>query len=772
MIHRARGAVQGIVQGVGFRPFVYQLARALGLSGFVENTAQGVRVEVQGPLPRIHDFFQGLASHPPPLAQVASVSWEEIPPAPEEGFVIHVSSGGEERTTLISPDVGTCEDCLRELRNPADRRYRYPFINCTNCGPRYTIIEDIPYDRAQTTMRVFAMCEACGREYEDPSDRRFHAQPNACPDCGPRVSLRDQGGKPIPCGDPVAEAVRLLSMGRILAVKGLGGFHLAVDAGNHDAVVELRERKHREEKPLAVMVRDMEAARGLAHLTREEEGLLLSPARPIVLLAKREGHGLSPQISPCGGTFGIMLPYTPLHHLLLEGPYRALVMTSGNRSDEPITVTEGTAFAQLSGIADVYLCHDREIHLRTDDSVLRMVGGNPRQIRRSRGFVPAPLTLAEAWKALPPVLAVGGELKNTVCLTKENRAFVSQHIGDLKNFETYEAFERTIAHLVRILDIRPEIVAHDLHPDYLSTRHALEQSKRPTLGVQHHHAHIVSCLAEHGLEGPVIGIALDGTGWGPDGTVWGGEVLLADPVSYARTAFLERVPLPGGDAAARYPWRMALAYLDGAFGEGIPDLPIPFVAAHRGEEARTVLHMLHRGLNAPLTSSCGRLFDAVASLLGLRDRNAFEGQAAMELEEIQEQGDFGVYPWSIEEGEGGNVLVTRNMVRGIVEDLCSGVPRGVISRRFHDTLVRLLTETCLLARKGQGISDVVLSGGCFQNTTLLTRLTRALEGSAFRVFSQARVPANDGGLSLGQALCAAMRLAGRKGRYSGYEIRR
>ncbi|MCP4666707.1 MAG: carbamoyltransferase HypF [Deltaproteobacteria bacterium] len=762
---RAKGAIKGIVQGVGFRPFIYQLASRYNLTGYVTNTSQGVKVEVEGLGKDVERFFDAVVPERPPLAHIASLEWREIPPKKEAAFEIRISKAGEEKTALISPDVSICPDCLLELGDPQDRRFGYPFINCTNCGPRYTIIQDIPYDRDFTTMKAFQMCPACKREYHDPGNRRFHAQPNACRECGPGISLHNARAKKINCPDPIQEAIGLLEQGYILAIKGLGGFHLAVDASIHKAVVRLRRRKHREEKPLAMMVHDLAGARKVAHLDEVEAEILTSHQRPIVILKKRRFHGLSSQIAPKNTTFGIMLPYTPLHYLLMKGGFKALVMTSGNMTEEPIHINNDEAFKGLGDIADYFLVHNRDIYLRSDDSLVRVVDRQPRQIRRSRGFVPVPIFLPQEMSKLPSVLAVGGELKNTICLTKENRAFLSQHVGDMENLETLDFFHLTISHLKRILEIGPEVIAHDLHPDYLSTQYARQQRHLPIVAVQHHHAHIVSCLAEHGHNGPVIGLALDGTGYGADGRIWGGEVLLADLTSFKRAAHLETLPLPGGDGAARFPWRMALVYLDRAYGDGLFNLDLPYVRGLDKEQAVILLQMARQGVNAPHTSSCGRFFDAISALLGLRGEIAYEGQAAIELEMSRKSGEKGSYAFHIESEGDPRVMLTSGIVKGVVDDIIKGVGKGVISGRFHNTLINMFTESCILIREETGMDQVALSGGCFQNETLLTGLTRSLGAAGFAVLSHARVPANDGGLALGQAVCAGLRYAGVKGRY-------
>lgn len=773
MNERFKGAVQGIVQGVGFRPFIYRLANRYSLSGYVTNTPTGVDIEIQGPENRIRQFIEAVTAQPPPLAHIASVQWGAVPLQGEGAFHIRTSRAGEERSALISPDVSVCPDCLREMSDPSNRRFQYPFINCTNCGPRYTIIQDIPYDRSTTTMQVFAMCPACRAEYEDPGDRRFHAQPNACWECGPQTALHDADGNPIKCPDPVSESISLLKKGAILAIKGLGGFHLATDASNHQAVTRLRRRKHREEKPLAIMVKQLDDVYELAHVSETEAKLLTSRQRPIVLLRKRRSLEISPQVAPKNSHVGIMLPYTPLHHLLLDEPLKALVMTSGNKTEEPINTKNQEAFNNLFGIADYFLTHNRGIYLRADDSVMKVIDHVPRQIRRSRGYAPGPLFLSPDLSPLPSVLAVGGELKNTICLTKENRAFMSQHIGDMENLETLDFFNLTINHLQRILEIQPEVVVHDLHPDYLSSKFAKHEPQIPVVAVQHHHAHVVGCLAEHGLAEPVIGVVLDGTGLGTDSRIWGGEIMVCDPVSFERKGHLAYVSLPGGDAAARFPWRMALSYLYEAFGHELFNLSIPFVQHLDHEEAGLILHMVQRGINSPLTSSCGRLFDGVASLIGLRDKIAHEGQAAVELEMCQSYTENGHYPYEINQDGAQWLMSGPHLIKRVVDDLCAGIGQDIISRRFHNTMIRMLTDVCTRVGKETGVDRIALSGGSFQNMTLLTGLTHRLRVEGFKVYSHTQVPTNDGGLSLGQAVCGGLTYSGIKGIFKeSYEIRR
>ncbi|WP_243719277.1 carbamoyltransferase HypF [Actinomadura sp. 7K534] len=733
--------VEGIVQGVGFRPFVHGLATGLGLSGLVGNDAGGVFIEVEGAPGAVGRFLDGLRAHPPRLAVVDRVTTRDLDPRGGGGFTIVGSaatdgSGGEagEGRALVSWDAATCADCLRELHDPADRRHRYPFINCTACGPRFTIVTDVPYDRPRTTMAGFAMCGPCAAEYADPADRRFHAQPVCCPACGPSLTLLPHSSPP---DDPVAAARALLADGAVLAVKGLGGYHLAARAADEGAVAALRARKHREEKPFAVMVPDMAAARALCVLDDAEEALLTGPQRPIVLARRRPAASLADAVAPGNAALGLMLPYTPLHHLLVTEP---LVMTSGNASDEPIVHRDDDALKRLDGIADAFLIHDRPIHTRADDSVVRVFRGRPLPVRRSRGYAPEPVPIPDG----PPVLACGAELKNTFCLTRDGRAFVSQHIGDLENYETLRAYEEGIAHYRRLFGVTPELLAYDPHPEYLSTKYALEQDL-PAIAVQHHHAHIASCLADNGVSGPVIGVAFDGTGFGTDGTLWGGEFLVADLHSFERAGHLEPVPMPGGAAAVREPWRMAAAY-------GVPDdLP---VARRPGWD--TVAAMARRRVNAPLTSSMGRLFDAVAAVLGVRDRVRHEGQAAIELEQRADPSERAAYRAAIRGAEKFTVA-GGDLVDAVVADLGAGVPVPLISARFHNGVAALVVDAAARLRDTTGLGMVALSGGVFQNMLLLERAVSGLAGAGFDVLTHHRVPPNDGGISLGQAAVATAR---------------
>jgi hydrogenase maturation protein HypF len=786
--------VEGVVQGVGFRPFVYSLATRLGLAGWVGNDVDGVFAEVEGPAEHIRDFLAALERDAPLLARVERVSAQPMTPDGRPGFAIVASDTAGRRRALVSADSATCADCLRELADPADRRFGYPFINCTNCGPRFTIVRDVPYDRPLTTMAGFAMCAACAAEYHDPANRRFHAQPVCCPACGPRLTLLDADGTELAgpdqsgpdrrlarpgtgaalagTGAALAGAVAALAGGQVLAVKGLGGYHLAVDAASEKAAALLRARKHREDKPFAVMVADLAGARALCEVDDLAASLLTSPRRPIVLLPRRSaapdqaagtaepgqpapaaGPGrdlLAAAVAPGNRQLGVMLPYTPLHHLLLRDFTGPLVLTSGNVSDEPIAYRDEDVLARLGGIADVFLTHDRPIHIRTDDSVVRPFRGREAVLRRSRGYVPEPLAVTSRFGR--PVLACGAELKNTFCLGREHRAFLSHHVGDLENYETLRSFTEGIGHFRRLFDVTPQIVAHDLHPDYLSTRYALDQDDCVLAGVQHHHAHIASCLADNGAAGPVIGVAFDGTGYGPDGTIWGGEFLLADLADAERAGHLAGVPMPGGAAAIRQPWRMAAAYLDAAFPDGLPE-GLDVVARNQ-ELWPTVLTLGRRGMNSPLTSSAGRLFDAVAALLGLRDTINYEGQAAVELEQLARTSRHDPYRAAISDGRPFTVAAA-DLVRAAAGDLLAGAPRKIISARFHQGVAAMIGEACGRLRERSGLGTVALSGGVFQNLLLLGTVVDLLEGMGFRVLTHSRVPPNDGGISLGQAVVAA-----------------
>lgn len=753
--------VEGVVQGVGFRPFVFRLAREGRLAGFVLNDSQGVLVEVEGQPAAVARFLVALGPDAPPLAQVERVSVSERPPLGATEFTILESSAGGAPAALVSPDTAPCPQCLAELSDPRDRRHRYPFVNCTNCGPRFSIVVGVPYDRPLTTMAGFAMCALCAAEYADPGDRRFHAQPNACPTCGPRATLI---GAAVPEGaDAVGAAARLLSAGAILAVKGVGGYHLACAADDSLAVATLRARKHREDKPFALMVGDVGGARALVGLGDEEEALLCSPARPIVLARRRRGAPVAEAVAPAAGELGVMLPYSPLHHLLVSdfvsarpdagvgpGAGRALVLTSGNVSDEPIAYRDDDALERLAPIADAFLVHDRPIHVRTDDSVARVLRGRPRVLRRSRGMVPQATALPVACAV--PVLACGAELKSTFCVAKGTRAWVGHHVGDLRNAETLQAFREGVAHFERLFAVIPEIVAHDLHPDYLSSAYALEREGVELVGVQHHHAHLAACLAEHGEIGPAVGAIYDGAGLGSDGSVWGGELLVGDLRGFERVGHLRPVAQPGGDRAAREPWRMACAWLRGAYDVDIPSVPAALADRVEGQRWRAVAGLARSGFASPVTTSVGRLFDAVAALCGLRALSTYEGQAAIELEAIADPHEAGAYDLGVDEAL---ILDPGPTIRALMADLEAQTTPAVVSARFHRALARATSDACATAAARAGVDQVVLAGGVFQNR-LLAQLTAAeLDARGLRVLMPSLFPANDGAIAYGQAAVAA-----------------
>jgi hydrogenase maturation protein HypF len=744
---RVHGRVEGTVQGVGFRPYVHRLALELGLGGTVGNDERGVVVDVEGDPGAVAAFLERLPGEAPPLAHVERVLVHEVPATGERAFAIVASERRGAPAALVVPDAATCEDCLAELRDPADRRHRYPFINCTNCGPRFTIVRDVPYDRPRTTMAAFAMCDACRAEYVDPADRRFHAQPNACPDCGPQARLVGPavGG----AEDPVAAAAMLLRGGAIVAVKGLGGYHLACRADDEAAVATLRIRKHREDRPFALMSPDVAAARALVELGGAEEALLGSAARPIVLAPRRADAPVADAVAPASRELGVMLPYAPLHHLLLGDTGCTLVMTSGNVSDEPIAYRDDDALARLDGIADAFLVHDRPIHTRTDDSVVRAVAGRPVVLRRSRGYVPASVTLPVP--ATRPLLACGAELKSTFCLAKGQRAWVGHHIGDLRNAETLSAYREGIAHFERLFAVTPELVAHDLHPDYLATAYALEREGVEVLGVQHHHAHLAACLAEHGETAAAVGAIYDGAGYGSDGTVWGGEILVGDLRGYARAGGLWPVRLPGGDRAAREPWRMACAWLVAA-GEAEPQLPAHLADRVDARSWNAIAHMATSGFAAPVTTSMGRLFDAIAALCGLRTHATYEGQAAIELEAAADHAERGAYELPVtDDGR----LDARPTIREVMADQRAGTSPALISARFHHAVAAATTAACAGAAAQAGTERVVLAGGVFQNRLLLEDTAERLRAHGLRVLVPERLPPNDGAISYGQAAIAA-----------------
>ncbi len=749
-LHR-RLLVGGIVQGVGFRPFVFNLAEDENLVGMVSNTSAGVLIEVQGPAQAVENFSRRLEEEAPALSRIVSVEKEDLPSLGSFlCFSIEKSRNTPGTNTLIPADTATCADCLSDIRDPGNRRFGYPFTNCTNCGPRWTIIDRIPYDRPFTSMASFTMCDACQSEYENPRDRRFHAQPNACSECGPQVWL-EVGGNRVETDDVLAEAGRLLKAGKILAIKGLGGFHLAVDACNEDAVRLLRERKNREAKPLAVMVGNLDEARQFVHFDEAEADLLSTPEAPIVLLEKIPAGGENQLAASVAGghrRLGVMLPYTPLHHLLLDQPgTSALVMTSGNNSDEPICLGNAEARTRLGPIADALLLHDRGIIRRADDSVMQVLDGQSFFFRRSRGFAPVPIFVRPGG---PDVLAVGPELKNTICLLKNDRAFLSPHIGDLENLQAFEFFQETISTLQGVLECTPDVIAHDMHPGYFSTQWAQKQ-KATLVPVQHHHAHLVSVMAEHQLENPAIGLIMDGTGYGTDGTIWGGEILAGDAASFSRLGHFETVPLPGGDAAIKAPWRTAVSYLRHAVGDdAVRDLLPP---SFENLAVGPVLEIVRKGINSPLTSSCGRLFDAVAALTGLWNEAHYEAQAAIEMMALTTMDDVRrAKPWA---GiEASLVLPVGPFISAAAQAASDGVSPQEISARFHRTLIDTLASAALLASQKTGLSDIVLAGGVFQNEILMSGLMEALAGHGLHPLRPVQTPANDGAIALGQALIA------------------
>jgi hydrogenase maturation protein HypF len=771
-MERRAVTVEGIVQGVGFRPFVYSLAARLDLVGFVQNQSGRVRIEVEGNPSSLERFVRELREQAPPLARIDALTSESQATRGEKDFRIETSDHDGDSPIFISPDVATCPDCLAELFDPSDRHYRYPFLNCTNCGPRLTIIEGAPYDRGRTTMAAFPMCADCAAEYADPRDRRFHAQPAACPACGPRLSICNADGRPIESNDPVVTFVEALRQGQIGAIKGLGGYHLACAAARASVVQELRQRKHRDEKPFAVMVRDVETAARLCEIDADERELLESPRRPIVLLRKRPtlGELVCDAVAPGNPRLGVMLPYTPLHHLLFaEFPRQALVMTSGNRSDEPIAYEDADAFERLRGIADVFLIHNRPIHVRCDDSVTRIVDSRESLVRRSRGYAPQPVSLPLACPR--SVLAVGGQLKGVFALGRGRQAFLSHHLGDLDRWDAYRAFVRDVGLYEELFAVVPELIVHDLHPDYASTNYARQRASAtgvPLLAVQHHHAHVASGMAEHGLDEPVIGVSFDGTGYGTDGAIWGGEFLVADYRGFRRAAHLRYVGLPGGDSAVREPWRMAASHLLDA------GCSYELLAARiEPTKLRTIAAMLERRINTPLTSSAGRLFDAVSALAGVRDSCSYEGQAAIELEWLAEQSEpAGAYPFEFTPVTENSQTAppatappwqidTRPLIRAVAADEQQGVDARRVARRFHTTIVEMIATTCAMIRGKTGIDAVVLSGGVFMNALVSSESAARLSAEGFRVYRHGVVPPNDGGISLGQlAIGAAVLPAG------------
>lgn len=747
-IQRKRITVNGIVQGVGFRPYIFKLAKELNLVGFVSNSSSGVNIEIEGPEQIVKSFLERLPVETPPLSEISEIQSINIEPQHSESFIIKFSESDKDVQTLISPDVSICDDCIIELFDKFNRRFHYPFINCTNCGPRYTIIRTIPYDRPHTSMDKFKMCPDCQREYDDPTNRRFHAQPNACPVCGPKVwyEYKESTQKLAEGDDCFRHAVDDLIKGRILAIKGLGGFHLAVDATNEMAVALLRDRKNREEKPLAIMIEDFKSAEKLVYINSIEKKLLTSEQRPIVLLKKRNNIPVAGNIAPGNKRLGVMLPYTPLHYILFEylkEKYSIvgepiLVMTSANLSEEPIAISNEDAKERLSSIADAYLMHNREILTRADDSVIMEVNKQSIFFRRSRSYAPRPVFIKENG---PSILAVGAELKNTICLLKSNRAFLSQHIGDLENLRANEFFKTSIEHLQKIFEIKSEAIVHDLHPGYFSTQWAKEQKSIRLFGVQHHHAHLASVMAEWQLDEPVIGIILDGTGYGYDKTIWGGEILQGDYLNIKRLACFEPMPLPGGDAAIKEPWRIALAYLYHTYGMDVPKLPFM-----KNRPIDIIQQMINKNINCVMTSSCGRLFDVVAAMSGGRTEIRYEAQAAIEM--MQSVNYINVKPFLFETD--WPYIPIKPILASVLDAIQHRAGFEEIAARFHKTLIELFTQTAIKARKLSEINIVVLSGGVFQNEILSKYLGLSLQNEGFKVYQQKQVPPNDGGISLGQ----------------------
>lgn len=740
--------VRGTVQGVGFRPFVYQLAHRLCVTGTVRNDSSGVVIDAFGPEASLDRLVECLESEAPPAARLRSIGWTAVPYKAAAKFTIDDSAESNEHRVSIPADLATCDDCLAEILDPANRRFRYAFTNCTNCGPRYSIVRGAPYDRAKTSMSAFVMCPDCQREYDDPLDRRFHAQPNACPKCGPRLAALTPQRREVSTDNPIGFAIRALRAGFIVAIKGLGGFHLACDATSRQAVQRLRNRKHRDSKPLAIMVRDIQEAEKLATLSNAERDMLTSIERPIVLAKKREIDHDNPLI-------GLFLPYTPLHHILLREARVPLVMTSGNISDEPMVTRNSEAFERLGDIADIFLVHDRDIVTRVDDSVVRVIDGLPAILRRARGYVPRSIETMQTF--VEPILACGAHLKNTFCFASGSSAFLGPHIGDLETVATIRAYESSIDMMKEFVGLAPSVIAHDMHPDYFSTRYAQGQPGARRIAVQHHHAHIASVMAEHALEGPVVGIAYDGTGYGTDGTSWGGEIMIADYLDFERFATFRGIPLAGGDQAIRQPWRIALALLDEAFATHAPLQDIPLFAHVDGQSIDTVRQMIVRNFNTPLARGVGRYFDAFGALILGMPEARYEGEIAFRWNVVADENERGLYPIVIHDGESPWEIDLRATVRAAVEDLLAGRPPSLISARFHNTIAAATVEVSRAALDGRGDVPVVISGGCFQNARLAESIIHGLRSSA-RVYMNRDVPPGDGGLALGQAFVANAKL--------------
>ena len=748
--------IKGIVQGVGFRPFIYNLAQKHHLGGYVLNDTYGVEIEAEGQKKNLDKFVKEVRTFPPPQSQIEKIEISKIPFRGYCDFIIKQSRKKTTRDVLISPDLATCEDCLFELFDSNDRRFGYPFLNCTNCGPRLTIIRDIPYDRAKTTMSVFKMCPDCQKEYYDPKNRRFHAQPNACPICGPKLSLLDKRRGELNISNPIDTTVQLLKKGKIVAIKGIGGYHLACDATNNSAVSILRKRKYREDKPFALMAKDLKDIQKFCYVSPLEKKLLESVARPILLLKKKNVNLIASDVAPMQKNWGVMLPYSPLHYLLLKKSGLVLVMTSGNLSDEPISYEDGEAFQKLPRIADYFLTHNREIYRRCDDSVVRVWKNKEMILRRARGYVPRPLKMDFRFKK--HIFATGAQLKNTFCLAKDDSAFLSTHIGDLENFETLDFYVKEVERFKKLCWVKPEIVAYDLHPEYLSTKYALSLSNVKKIPIQHHHAHIVSCMAENQINRKVIGVAFDGTGFGEDSAIWGGEFLLANLKNYWRAAHFKYVPMPGGEMAIKQPWRMALSYLYDCFGEDFLNLDLEFVRKVRSDKWKMIKKMLDNKINLFPTSSAGRLFDCVSTLLNYRENINYEGQPAIELEFLANKNIRTKYDFEIIEEKGILTIHPQKIIMGVVRDLIAKEKKSTISAKFHNTIAQIVSRICLKLRSKYKLNSVCLSGGVFQNVFLLDRTYSLLDKNKFDIFTHHKVPANDGGISLGQAVIANNRI--------------
>jgi hydrogenase maturation protein HypF len=748
--------IKGIVQGVGFRPFIYNLARRCHLFGYVLNDTDGVEIEVEGRKPDLDRFLLQIKNVPPPQSRIVQIKVEKIPFKSYQDFVINQSKKKDTKTVLVSPDLATCDDCLDELFDPQDRRFSYPFLNCTHCGPRLTIIRDIPYDRDKTTMAVFKMCPDCNQEYQSPQNRRFHAQPNACPACGPKLILMDNEKNVLNTTDPISTSIEFLKDGCILAIKGIGGYHLACDATNKDAVSNLRKRKYREDKPFAMMAGDLKTIQKFCYVNPFEKKLLQSVTRPILLLKKKNVNLIASDVAPFQKNFGVMLPYSPLHHLLLTKSNLILVMTSGNQSDEPIAYEDKDAFQRLNNIANYFLFHNREIYRRCDDSVTRISKGKEMILRRGRGYVPLPIKVNLSFRK--HILALGPQLKNTFCLARDNFAFLSTHIGDLENFETLDFYIKEIERFKKLYSVKPEIVAHDLHPEYLTTKYALSLPHVKKIPVQHHHAHITSCMAENKISQKVIGVAFDGTGFGEDTAIWGGEFLLADLKEYQRVAHLKYIPMPGGEIAIKNPWRMALSYLYACYGENFLNLDLEFVKKIDRHKWEVIKRMLDQKINVFFTSSAGRLFDCISVLLNWRERTNYEGQPAVELEFLADENIKGKYDFEITKEQDIFIVHPEWIISGVVKDLMNKEKKSKMAAKFHNTVAQIINEVCSRLRKEQSLNSVCLSGGVFQNVFLLDRTYELLTRNKFKVYTHHQVPPNDGGISLGQATVANQRI--------------